>query len=149
MGFHIRPNRRTVLRENGQSLVEFALTFSILMTFVFALIELCLAFYTKGMISESAREGTRYAIVRGSTCLNSSQVSCTTSVASIRSYVLGLGLPNLAGGSMTVTPSFPDINQNPGSRVKVDITYSFPIKLPLVPQHSLSLESYSVMYIIQ
>ena len=149
MTVHTRPLRRTRSRESGQSLVEFALTFSILMTFIFALIEICLAFYSNGMISESAREGTRYAIVRGSTCLNSSQVSCTTSVAGIRSYVLGLGLPNLAGGTMTVTPSFPDINQNPGSRVKVDITYSFPIRLPLVPQQSLSFDSYSVMYIIQ
>ena len=77
------------------------------MTLVFVLMELCLAFYTNGMISESACEGTRYAIVRGSTCLNSSQVSCTTSVPAIRSYVLGLAWPNPAGGIMTVTPSFP------------------------------------------
>jgi Flp pilus assembly protein TadG len=142
-------NRNTPHSECGSSLVEFALTFSVLMAFVFTLMEACMASYTYSMISESAREATRYAIVHGSTCLTSSSASCTASAANINSYAKARGLPNVGGGTLNVNTTFPDGNAAPGSRVKVDITYLFPIKLPFVPKTSLSLDSSSQMVILQ
>jgi Flp pilus assembly protein TadG len=105
--------------EDGQSLLEFALSFSVLMGLMFVFIELCLVFYTYGMIAECAREGSRYASVHGSTCVTSASTSCTLSASSINSYVSGRGFPNLGGGTITVATTFPDGNQVPGSRVKV------------------------------
>jgi Flp pilus assembly protein TadG len=134
--------------ESGATLVEFALTFSVLMTFVMTLMEICLAFYTYGMISECAREGTRYAISRGATCVNGSGASCTATAASINSYVTGLALPNIGGGTMVVSTTFIPDNQ-PGSYVKVDVKYTFPIKLPFVRGNSLALENYSQMIFLQ
>ena len=64
----LRQLRSRLRDEQGQSLVEFAITFSILIGFVFGFIEVCLMFYTYCMISECAREGTRYAAVHGTTC---------------------------------------------------------------------------------
>lgn len=119
------------------------------MTFVFVLMEICIIFYTYGMISECAREATRYAIVRGSTCLTSSSTSCTASATTISSYATGLKYPNIGGGTPFATTTFPDGNQAPGSRVKVDITYTVSIKLPFVPRNSLALDSSSEMYILQ
>jgi len=135
--------------ESGGSQIEFVLSFTALMTFVFVLMEICIVFYTYGMISESAREATRYAIVRGSTCLTSSSTSCTVSATTISSYATGLGFPNIGGSALNVTTTFPDGNQAPGSRVKVDIQYTVPIKLPFVPKNSLGLDTSSEMYILQ
>lgn len=121
--------------ESGGSMIEFALSLTALMTFVLVLMEMCMVFYTYGMISESAREATRYAIVRGSTCLTSSSTSCTASVASINSYATGRGYPNIGGGTMVATTNFiPAGSQAPGSQVKVDIKYTVSIKLPFVPR---------------
>ena len=135
--------------ESGGSQIEFVLSLTALMTFVFAVMEICMVFYTYGMISESAREATRYAIVRGSTCLTSSSTSCTASVTTISNYAEGTGLPNIGGGTLNVTTTFPDGNQAPGSRVKVEIKYTVSVKVPFVPKNSLALDSSSEMYILQ
>jgi Flp pilus assembly protein TadG len=139
-----------VLREErGQSLVEFAITFSILMAFVFMFIEVCLAFYTYGMISESTREGSRYAALHGASCMTAASVSCTANAAAVNTYVAKLGYPNLASGTMTVNTSFPDGNEAAGSRVTVAISYAFPITLALVPRNALTLSTSSTMTILQ
>ncbi|MGO9434560.1 MAG: TadE/TadG family type IV pilus assembly protein [Terracidiphilus sp.] len=135
--------------EDGQALVEMAITFPLVAAFVFTMIEVCLAFYSFCMISECAREGTRYGIVRGATCVTSSNASCTASASSINAYVSQIGFPNLGAGTVTPTTTFPDGNQNPGSRVQVKVTYVFPVNLPFVSKNSISMASTSVMYIVQ
>jgi Flp pilus assembly protein TadG len=135
--------------ESGGSMIEFALSFSALMTFVFCLMEMCVALYSYGLISESARETTRYAIVHGSTCLTSSSTSCTASATTINTYAKNLGLPNIGGGTLNVTTTFPDGTNVPGNRVNVSIQYTMPIKMPFVPRSSLSMTSASQMYILQ
>lgn len=49
--------------EDGPAVIEVAIA-----VFTLGMIELYIAFYSYSMISESAREATRYAIVRGATC---------------------------------------------------------------------------------
>ena len=139
----------TARSEAGQSLVEFAFTFSVLIGFIFGFIELCLAFYSFGMISESAREGSRYAMVRGSTCVNAAKAPCAATAAQVNTYVSGLGFPNIGGGKINVSTTFPDGNKNPGSRVHVQVTYQFPITLPLVTSGPISIASTSEMNIVQ
>jgi hypothetical protein len=119
------------------------------MAFIFGFIELSLAFYSYDLISELAREGTRYAIVHGSTCVTASGTSCTASAASIGTYVSGIGLPNLGAGTMSVAVSFPDGNEAPSSRVKVTVNYVFPYKVPFMMSGPISMSSNSEMYIIQ
>lgn len=136
-------------RTDGQALIEAALALPIVAAFMFTMIESCLAYYSYCMISESAREATRYAIVHGATCTTSSNASCTATAASINSYVTSLGWPNLGTGTMTASTSFPNGTQNPGNPVQVTVTYVFPIQLPFVPKNSISMSSTSEMYIIQ
>jgi Flp pilus assembly protein TadG len=138
----------TAQSEDGQALVEFALIFSVLMGFVFCYMELCMVLYSYDMISESAREGTRYAIVHGSACLTSANASCTATAANVNAYVSGLGWVS-PGGTMSVATTYPDGNENLGSRVQVTAKYTFPITLPWVPSESISMQSSSQMYIIQ
>lgn len=141
--------RRFVREDCGQSLVEFAITFSILMAFVFTFIEVCLMFYSYGLISEEAREGSRYAAVHGASCVTAGGASCTVSSDSTSTYVKRLGYPNLAGGTTTVLTSFPDGNQAAGSRVSVTVSYAFPISLALVPRSAFTLSTSSTMTILQ
>ena len=135
--------------QDGQALVEFAISFSVLVSFFFAFIGVCLIFYSYNMISESAREGTRYASLHGSTCVTAAQASCTASASSVNTFITSTGWPNLGGGTMTPSTSYPDGNENPGSRVLVNVRYVFPVNLPFVPQSSISMTSTSEMYIVQ
>lgn len=135
--------------ESGQALIEAAIVLPVIFAFVFTLIELCLAFYTFCMISESAREGTRYAIVHGATCQTAAKSSCTASASSLNTYVTNIGWPNLGNGTMTASTTFPDGNENPGNRVQIMVNYTFPIQLPFIPKNSIAMASQSTMYFIQ
>jgi len=143
---------RRLRGEDGQSLAEIAVVLPIMLTFVFGLMLLFMAFYTHEYISELAREGTRYAAVRGSSCTTSSGVSCTVTAAQVNSYVAGIGLPNLGGAPMTasnVATTYLDNDEAPGHRVQVKVTYSFPFNVPFLPRKTLSLSSTSLLYIAQ
>ena len=141
---------RSLRREDtGQAIVEVAIGLPLIAAFTFAMIEICLAYYTYCTISESAREGTRYAIVRGATCQTSAFTSCTASSSDVNTYVTHLGWPNLAGGSMTTTTTYPDGNENSGSRVQVVVKYVFPYNIPFAPKGSIQMSSTSVMSIVQ
>jgi Flp pilus assembly protein TadG len=141
--------------EEGSELVELAVSLPILFGFVFGLMQICLAFYTHEYISELAREGTRYAIVHGPSCETSAGASCTVTASAVNAYVSGLGWPNLGGGTLTVSTTYPGPG-GPGSAgnvvnqpVRVTVTYTFPYKIPFVTSKNLSMSSTSQMYIIQ
>jgi Flp pilus assembly protein TadG len=145
-----RRNRRRLREEDGGSLTEFALSISTALTLVFVLIQLCLALYSYGMISETAREATRWAIVRGSTCVTGAGASCTTSISAIKTYAQGLGFPNLGSGTLSATPTFPQSCETPDTcTVKVVVTYTVPINLPFVPHNAVIMQSTSIMYFLQ
>jgi Flp pilus assembly protein TadG len=147
----VRTNLRSrrARSEDGQAIIEAAITLPIVAAFVFVMIELCLMFYSYCMISETAREGTRYAIVHGAACQTASKASCTATASSINTYVSGVNWPNLGGGTLTPSTTFLDGNANAGSRVKVTVNYTFPVTLPFVPRGSVAMTSSSVMYFIQ
>ncbi len=135
--------------EDGSALIEFAITLPTLCGLLFCFLELCLLFYSYDMISESAREGTRYAIVRGASCQTTAGVSCETTAAKVNTYVSNLGWPNLGGGTMVVDTTYPKGSDAVGNPVQTKITYTFRITMPFVPTNSISLSSTSVMYILQ
>jgi Flp pilus assembly protein TadG len=135
--------------EDGSALIEFALTLPTLCGLLFCFLELCLLFYSYDMISESAREGTRYAIVRGASCQTTAGASCETTAAQVNTYVSNLGWPNLAGGTMVVDTTYPKGSDAVGNPVQIKVTYTFRITMHFVPTNSISLSSTSVMYILQ
>ena len=135
--------------EQGSTLIEMAVTLPVLFTLLFCFMEICLAFYSRDMISESAREGTRYAKYHGASCPTSSNPTCEATATQVNSYVAGLGWPNLAGGAMTVATTYPSGNEAVGSLVQVKITYVFAIKMAFVPKSSLTMSSTSEAYIVQ
>jgi Flp pilus assembly protein TadG len=161
---HIRPAvwRRRLHDEEGQTIVETAMSMIILLTFMFGVFEAGFAIYSYHFISEAAREGTRYAIVRGSSagpaCTVPGPPTCSAQTADIQTYVEYLGFPGINPGNMTVTPSWsayangsscpatPPCN-SPGNLVTIKVTYNFPLTVPFVPKQTYAMSSTSAMII--
>lgn len=141
--------RQGISREDGATLIEFALTLPLLFLFLFCFLELCLAFYTHSLISELAREGTRYAMVRGGSCPNTTSPTCKATAAQVNAFVSALTYPSIAGGTMTVATTYSDSTEAVGSTVQVKVTYVFKITMPLVPNNAITMASTSKVYIIQ
>src|SRR5271166_1056812 len=112
-----------VLCEQGASLIEDALALGILMTLMFGVIQVSLALYSYHSVSEAAREGTRYAIVRGSSCSGFTS-ACPAAASDVQTYIRGNGFAGLTSTSITVTTTWPT-NNNPGSVVSVTVSYPF------------------------
>ncbi len=133
-------------RERGSALVEFAAVFTLLFTFLFAIMDLSRALYAYDFVADAAREGTRYAMVRGSTC-TSWTTACPAAASDIQTY-----LKNVPAGinpqGVTVTTTWTP-NNTPGSVVQVQVQYSFQPIFPLIPKAALIMTSTSQVVISQ
>jgi Flp pilus assembly protein TadG len=129
--------------EQGQVLVEFALTALILFTMVVFVMDGSRIFWNYLTVSEAARVGARYAIVHGAlatTKVGPSNYAALTN--EIRSKVVGLTPANL-----TVAPTWPAGNA-PGSSVTVVVTYPVrPITRLFWPGQTFNLSAQSTMVI--
>lgn len=146
--------------ERGAALVEFALSTTLLLTVIFGVIGISTALYSYHFISEAAREASRYAMVRGSSCTKygnlTSNCPATTS-AQIQSYVRTLNYPGINVNNLTVTAVWPTTGaactpsvtpcNNPGNLVQVTVSYQYPLKIPFVPAQTLTMTSRSQMVI--
>lgn len=133
--------------ERGASMVETAIALLVFLTLVFGIIDFGRAMYTYDAVSNAARLGTRYAIVRGSQC----QVAgCPATAGSIQTFVRAQA-PLIDQSQMTVTTSWPGTgNCNaPGCPVVVTVTYPFQFASGLLPHATLSMSSTSQMIISQ
>lgn len=143
--------------EHGSAMVEMALSLTILLTVLLGLLSISLGLYSYHYISEAAREGTRYAIVRGSSCTG--LTACPAAAADVQTYVRGLGYPGITTTSLTVTTTWPttgvnctpSVNpcNNPGNLVQVTVTYPFQLSIPFVPVSTIKMTSTSEMSISQ
>lgn len=165
-----RSATRHLRSERGGTLVETAFSIAILLILIIGIMEASLAVYSYHFISNAAREGARYAIVRGSSwsgspwntgaCAVYSDSACTASSQNIQDYVKSLAFPGISTGNMTVTPStyltvggsacasYSTCNAA-GDVVQVRVTYTLPFSIPFVPKSSLTMSSTSAMVISQ
>ncbi len=129
--------------EHGSVMVETALSLAMWLTLVFGMMLAGLELYSFHYISEAARLGTRFAIVRGSSCTGSGlSGGCPATATNIQTYVKGLGYPGISATAMTVTSTWynspssttscPTCNA-PGDFVQVQVQYTFPFTFPFVP----------------
>lgn len=158
-------NQHRTRDECGSTLLETALSMMIMLTFIFGVMEASFAYYTFHFISQAAREGTRYAIVRGNTagssnCTSPGWPTCKAQSADIQTYVQNLGFPGIDPSKMTVTTAWsgypagvtckPSLTcNNPGNLVTVTVQYNFPFRVPFIPVRTYSMMSSSAMVISQ
>ena len=168
--------RRLARDEQGGSLVETAISFLLMLTLMFGVIEGCLAVYSYHTLASAAHEATRYAIVRGGawgTACDGSGSSgsgyassgCTANATDVANYVASRNFPGLkitaadvcvkyltsTPGSSTTscTASTTNTNNVPGDIVQVTINYPYTLSVPGVPIHAFTMSSTSQMVIAQ
>ena len=132
--------RRFFGNESGSSMVEFALAAGLIfIPLFFGLFEFGLAYWSKNAAAADAREGARYAIVRGSTSSN------VATVDSVRAFVKQrTSLQTLGPDSIRVYASWPT-NNSPGSMVHVSIAQPVPRRGIFIPAHTDSVSSKMVI----
>ncbi len=128
---------RSLKNERGTTIVEFALILSLFVLIILGIMNFGRALWAYSAMAHVAREGARYAIVRGS------ESGRATTAAEIRNYVQGRAGPL---GPVEVTTSWIPDNK-PGSVVEVRVQYDFSSVLPLVPAGTIPLASTSRMVI--
>lgn len=136
--------------QRGSSMVEFVIAATLLMLFVFGIVEFGRALYTYHAVSDAARLGTRFAIVRGSKCI---APSCPAQAADVQTYVRAQA-PLIDQSAMTVTTTWPGGGAgcpvgvpNPGCLVVVNVAYPFDFAVPFLSGVPLNMTSTSQMVI--
>lgn len=140
-----RAWRRPLSGESGGTLVETALSLTVLFAFVFGILEGSLSVYSYHFLSNAARQGTRYAMVRGSTwgatCSDYSSAGCTATAAQVGQYVQNLAFPGIDSSKIIVTVqcatdvggSFSSYGASCNAAGNfVQVTVSYPISIPIV-----------------
>jgi len=142
---------RTVKQRNGEqgsALVEFAVSVLILLTVVFGIVDVGRALYAYDWVSNAARLGTRFAMVRGGTCTQLSG-GCPAIQSDVVTYI-NSNAPGINTSDVTVKThcivgqtSFGLLPCAVGTQVYVEVQYSFSFISPLIPQHTWLMTSSS------
>jgi Flp pilus assembly protein TadG len=154
-----------IFEETGSAVVEMAFSSVILFGVFFGIFQAAMAFYSYQYLSDAAREGARWAIVRGSTsCANNGISGCGASPDDVQTYIRNLGYPGINPSNLTASVTYwtaPATSggtwvqctgtgcNTPGNRVKVYLQYSYPLNVPFVISRNINLQSVSQMVIAQ
>jgi Flp pilus assembly protein TadG len=129
---------RTLRQQNGEAgsiLLEFALVTLVLLTVLFGIIDVGRALFAYDFVSDAARRGTRFAMVRGTSCSGLAG-GCPAAQSDIQTY-LSSNAPGINTSNLTVTatcqPGGGALPCKPGTPVNVKVQYTFSFFSPLVP----------------
>ncbi len=123
----VRQRHPVFCREDGASLVEFALSASVLFMMLIGILQISLALYTYNYVCDASREATRYAVVRGAqSCTISktfpdcnllpSDVTSATNPASnpLLAYIENLGYPGMNPANLSANVTWWSSNVTQG-----------------------------------
>ena len=142
-------------RERGSTTLESAVMISVLLVMLFGVIGFGNALYTYHFVSNTAREATRWASVRGHSCTGGCEASSGDVNTYVQSLSTGIGLDPTKvtttttwvapPGNLAICTSPPN---SPGCVVQVQVQYSFQFLFPLLPS-GFAMQSTSQMVISQ
>jgi hypothetical protein len=144
--------------EDGSTIVEFAMVLISFLTLLFGMLDLSRALYVYNYVSDAARDGTRFAMVRGSACSHATfPTACPATATDVETYLRTTKLsPGINPNAVMVATSWPGGNpgcasplNSPGCIVKVRVQYNFGFMLPFLPKLSTQMRSTSQMVISQ
>jgi Flp pilus assembly protein TadG len=141
-------------RERGSSLAETAIIMAVVLAIIFGIVDCGRALYTYGFVAQLARQGARWAIVRGADCTLLSDCPNATS-AELQTYVQSLNEGATTASSITATLSFAasapvctaSNSDAPGCLAVVTVSYPFKFLLPFLPTAAITMQSTSEMVI--
>ncbi|MFY9691726.1 MAG: TadE/TadG family type IV pilus assembly protein [Candidatus Acidiferrales bacterium] len=142
-------------RQDGSTLIEFALTLTMFLLMLFGIVDFGRALYAYHFVSNAAREATRWAAVNGSNCGDSCDAPATP--AAVQNFVAQITPAGIDSTKITTSahwiaePNSPPICQSdaesPGCTVEVEVSYAFNFLAPIVHQGAITLSSTSEMVI--
>ena len=139
--------------ERGAVIVEFAIASTVALTIIFGIIDFGRALYSHHLVSNAARLGSRYAMVRGSACGIPAQ--CPATVSSVQTFVRAQA-PGIDPNALTVNTTWATApgcisaaNHDPSCLVTVQVSYPFHFMVPLMPNFTVPMTSTSAMVISQ
>ena len=109
-----RPVRQLIRETDAAAMVEFAVATGVFFLIVLSILDFGYAAWERNSVETDAREGARYAMVRG----NAS--GRTTSESEIQTYVRS---KSSLGNSITVNATWDYVDKRPGSVVTVTVTH--------------------------
>ena len=118
-----RPRRQ----RRGVVIVEFAVVALILVSLIIAVVEFGRAVWVRNTVGHAAREGARWAIVRGN------ESGRPTDDAAVSAYVQS----KIPITGLTVTTTWTP-NKDPGSVVQVRVQSAFTAVIPMIPAVTLT-----------
>jgi Flp pilus assembly protein TadG len=129
-GVALRRSARNLAREDGQAMIETAISLLTAIIVAFWLFEFSMFIYTYSVLNQAAHEGVRYAIVHGTdsgSCSGPSAGCSDTSGANVVAVVQNIAANTLHDMSaMTVNVGYPDATgSKPLSLVTVTVNYTF------------------------
>jgi len=138
--------------ERGSSLPETVIVMSVLLALMFGIIDFGRAMYTYSFVAQLARQGARWAVVRGSNCTLLDH--CQAAQSDVQNYVQSLNEGATVSSSISVVTNWPGpaatciTTHAPGCVVSVTVSYPFKFFLPWVlPGNLWSLSSTSQMVV--
>ena len=152
--------------ERGSSLVEQSFILIVLLSLLFGILDFGRALYTYHFVSNTAREATRWASVRSSTCkpgpwLQGCPSSNAPSGGKIQTtFAANMSNMGLDPSKITFTTTYvappgfaattcPTPKNVPGCVVSVDVHYTYKVLFPLLPVSTIRMSSQSQMVITQ
>jgi len=136
--------------QRGASMVELALVASAFFLLIFGIMDFGRALFTYHAVANAAREGSRWAIVRGSTC---TVAGCPASASDVQDYVRSRNGTLMTATDISVNTTFggntgcPAGNKGRGCLVTVEVDY--PLHFAALPFADITMSSTSKMYITQ
>lgn len=92
--------------ERGTELVEAAFSLFVFLLLLMGVMDFGRAVYAYHFVSSAARQGSRWASVRGSTCTGLSG-GCPATASNVQTYVQGLAPGGINSAQVTVTTTWP------------------------------------------
>ena len=135
--------------QRGASLPETAIVIAALLALLFGIVDMARAVYTYSEVAELAREGARWAIVRGSQCKVID--NCNAGQSQIQTYLQGRSPGLTTASSIQVTAAWPGATCSPknapGCPVAITVTYPFSFMTGILPSARFNMSSTSQMVI--
>ncbi len=157
-------NGNNLSRQRGEAILEAAFVGVLILFMMFGTLDFSRAMYAYHWVSYAAREGTRWASVRGAGC-QTLPGGCPATGAQVQTFVRSIVAPVMDSAAVSATTTWTgkggdgtdctnggDLPPNSaGCVVKVQVDYSFGFILPLssVTGKTVDLQSTSQMVISQ
>lgn len=120
--------KRFCKNEKGQALVEFALVLPFLLVILFGIIDFGWIYYNQLAISNSAREGARYAVVN--TALLPGEITTTNRDNRIKAKILDVS-PNTISQNMVITITYTNVVTPLSGDVTIKLTSKLRVLTPI------------------